>query len=537
MIRRLLLGVAACGLAVVAFLPAPARGQSSSGAATEGIRDPDVMNLYNSAVEMIGQGQYRDAIAALNQVILKDGSFPDAYLRKGDALKAMEDYQAAGNAYSRALEFNANSAEAYNGRGECYMEMSPPAYDLAINDFTNSLNLNRGNAQALSNMGHVLVESQQNPNDAIRYLNEALAINDQDGRAYRDRGLARALLREFDKALADLTKAVEVDGSDYENFATLASIHSYQEDYAAEIEDYTHAIETYKPKHMGEPEQFVRGYILRADARLKLAEKETDPAKRAAVLEDVLGDCDAVLAIYPDRYPESGYAMYRRGRAERMLERYSDAINSFKNAIQIVPAGQDIDYLSDAYLYRGICWYYIGSLPLARGDFEQASSLGGGFQDPRIFLWIGITYHKEGDYRRAIDAYSQAIAKSPGFALAHVNKGRAYMDLQEYDKAIASFNNAIRTEPDVGANYYNVGMANIKLENYERAVEFLNLALRQKDPTSDMYRAMAMALRGLGRDGLADEYERQAEHPGAAPPPPVTTGATSAPTASAPAVQ
>jgi tetratricopeptide (TPR) repeat protein len=528
MIHRMLFGVALCAVAAASLAPRVVQAQGAAEDAGALVRDPDVERFYNEGVGLLEEKKYGEAITALNKAIAIDGAYPEAYLAKGDALKAMEDFQAAAQAYARALEFDSNSAAAFNGRGECFMELGD--YNMALNDFTNALNLDRSNAAALSNMGHVLV-TNQNPTDAMRVLDEALAIRPDDARALRDRGLAHALMREFNDAVVDLKKAVEVDALDYENYATLATVYQFQDDFASASDALSKAIETYKPKKRTDPPSFTVGYIYRADALLRVAEKETDQVKRTAALEGVIADANAVLATYEDRFPESGRALFRRGRAERLLERYSDAVNSFTKAIQLVPAGQDIEYISDAYLYRGICWYYIGSLDLARGDFEQASSLGSGFQDPRIYLWIGFTHHRQGDFRQAVDAYSQAVAKSPLFALAHVNKGRAYMDLREYNKAIESFNKAIRSEPDVGDYYYYVGVAYIKLDDFEKAKDFLDLALLQKDPTPKMYRAMAIALRGLGKDELAEQYDRQAETPGAA------VGATSTEAASPAGVQ
>jgi tetratricopeptide (TPR) repeat protein len=511
---------------------APALAQLEGSASSTTLHSREAEAMYEDGVRLLGESKYSEAISALNNALrMESGAYPEAHLAKGHALKAKGDYPEAANAYSQVLQYDANSAEAYNGRGESYMEMSPPVYDLALSDFQNALNLNRMDAAALSNMGHVQVTIGQNPQDAIRVLDEALELRSDDARAYRDRGLARAMLREFDKATADLNKAVEADPTDYENYGTLATIHQFQEDYAQAADALTKAIENYKPKKTGEPDTYITGYIFRADVRLKLAETETDAAKRTAALEGVIADANAVLSVYEDRFPESGYALFRRGRAERMLERYADAITSFKEAIQLVPPGQDINYIADAYLYRGISWYYIGSLDLARGDFEQASSVGDGFQDPRVFLWIGFTYHRQENYRQAIDYYSQAIAKSPKFALAHVNKGRAYMDLREFNKAIESFNNAILSEPDVGDNYYFVGRVYIQLEEYQKAVDFLTLALRQKNPKPEMYRAMGEALRGLGRDELAEQYDQQAGGPAR------DAGAARADAAETPAVQ
>jgi tetratricopeptide (TPR) repeat protein len=533
MIRRNLLFAAAAAGVLAGFGQASAQVQDVlGGAPASATHAIEAVQSYEEGARLLGEEKYAEAVSALNNALrIESGNYPEAHLAKGHALKAMEDYSGAANAYSQVLQYDSSSAEAYNGRGECYMESSPPVYDLALSDFQNALNLNRTDPTALSNLGHVLVAISQSPLDAIRVLDEALELRSDDARAFRDRGLARAMLREFDKAILDLNKAVELNPTDYENYGTLATIYQIQEEYGLSVDALTKAIENYAPKKEGEPETYISGYIFRADARLRLAETTTNQAERTAALEGAIAGANSVLDLYDDRFPESGYALFRRGRAERMLERYADAITSFKEAIQLVPPAQDVNYLSDAYLYRGICWYYIGSLDLARGDFEQASSMGGGFQDPRVYLWIGFTYHRQENYRQAIDYYSQAIAKSPLFALAHVNKGRAYMDLREYNKAIESFNNAIRSEPDVGDHYYMAGRAYIQLADFQKAVDFLNLALRQRNPKPEMYRAMAEALRGLGRNELADQYERQAGGPAR------DAGAARAEAVEAPAVQ
>ncbi len=87
------------------------------------------------------------------------------------------------------------------------------------------------------------------------------------------------------------------------------------------------------------------------------------------------------------------------------------------------------------------------------------------------------------------------------------------MDLKEFDKAIESFNSAIRSDPSVGEYYYNVGLAYNKLQDYQKASDFLNLAIHKDNPQPKMYREMAVALRGLGRNELATEYDQKAAAP------------------------
>ena len=479
------------------------------------IRDPDAEAAYQEGTKLAEEKKYGEAIAAFNKALSLDSTYVDALVGKGDALRAMEDYKSAAAVYTEVLNYDANSAAAYNGRGESLMNSSPPQIDLALNDFYNALNLDNNNAVVLSNIGHILVNNQvagqTDPTAALRVLDSALAINDKDGRAYRDRGLAHARIANYEKSIEDLKKAVEVDPGDYENFSTLATVYMFREDYEPAIEAVSKAIEAYKPKLMTDPVIFVDGYLMRADAHQRLGYQETDPDKRKAAFEGAVADADAVLKEFKDRPPQNGIAYYRRGRALRMLDQYAQAIDSLTDAIQAVAQTQDPGYVADAYFYRGICWHYMGSESLARGDFTQASATGSGFSDPRVYLWIGYTYHLEEDFREALRWYSQAIAKDPNYTLAHVNRGRAYMDLKEYRKAIDSFNNAVRTEPNVGEHYYDVAYAYTKLEDYQKAVGFFDLALLKDNPQPKMFRGMADALRKLGRDELAREYDEKAD--------------------------
>ncbi len=499
------IGVAALALALFGVGVPPAFAQEGTS-----VIDPDIEALKVRGDELLGQGQYAEAAEAYNQAILANPQYIEAMIGKGNALKAMADYDGARTAYSRALNLRNELPEAWNGRGEVYIEMSPPSYDLALQDFTYALQFEPRNPRILSNFGHVVVSLGTDPVTAIARLTEALALNPDDARAYRDRGRAHVQLQDFENAIADLQRASDVEPGNYENYSTLAVVYQYMEDFPSAIGAISSAIANYQPERPTEPKTYLVGYLTRAQYRLTLAERETDPETRTSVLEGILADADAVLDAVSSRTTTAGQAYFLRGRAERMLERFSDAVDSLTRSIQVAIVAQSVDYLSQALLYRGICWYYIGSLELARGDFEQAASVGSGFGDPRIPLWIGITYHRDGNFRAAVESYSEAIAKAPSFSLAHLNKGRAYMDLGEYRKAIKSFSDAIRTEPDVGDHYYNVGLAYIQLDEFQKAVDFLNLAIRQDNPKPKYYSQMAVALRGIGRDDLAPEYERRA---------------------------
>ena len=384
---------AICGAAAVLFSQSSIQAQEAD-ATGEVMWPQEALTATEAGMQLLAEEKWREALAKFNEAIAIEGAYPVAWFGKGEALREMEDYQSAANAYSQAIDRDPSAAAAYNGRGECFLELQQ--VDLAANDFNNALERAPSDPKVLSNIGHIMVNYSRGDataiSTAIRRLDDAIAGNPEDARAYRDRGFAKAMLREFDKAEADLQQAAEIDPADHENFAVLANVYLFQDDYAKAVDALTKAIDAYKPEKRGDPEVFVTGYTLRADARLKLAEKEKDAAKAEALLKAVVADADLIVEKFEGRQPEEGRAYFRKGRALRMLKQYSDAVNAFTRAVSDAQ-GQDAEYMADALMYRGICWYYMGESDLARGDFEQASATGTGYQDPRVFLWIGFTHH------------------------------------------------------------------------------------------------------------------------------------------------
>ena len=152
-------------------------------------------------VRLLGEKKYKEALVQFNLAIAADNTFPEAWLGKGDALKAQEDFQGAAGAYSQAIDRDPNLAAAFNGRGECMLELQQ--LDAASTDFNYAMEKAPNDPKILSNIGHILVNYSRDAAaaiTAIRRLDDAIAGNPEDARAYRDRGYAHALLREFDKA-------------------------------------------------------------------------------------------------------------------------------------------------------------------------------------------------------------------------------------------------------------------------------------------------------------------------------------------------
>ena len=477
-------------------------------------RDPQAEAAYAEGIQQLEQENWAEAVAAFSNAIGIDGTdtFARAFVGRGDALRGMGDYPTALESYLQATRIyeaappSPEAARAYNGRGICYRETDQ--IDLAINDFDTAVQMDRESAEIAANYGDLLVQIGDAPR-ALGYLDQAIELDPNNAEAYRNRGLAHAEIQEFEEATRDLARSVEINPENYETHAALAGIYIVQNMYVPGIDAISQAIVHYEPQQSSDPDTFIQGYLRRAEMQFNLALlEETPPEERDSLFRAVIADTDRVLEEFPDSYPNSGFALHQRGLALRMQERFSEAIKALTDAIQMVPAGRGSRYTANAYLKRGICWHYQGQNSLARGDFEQAAGIS--FEDPLPHLWIGFTHAQEGNYRDAIESYGEAIAKSPIFPAPYVNRGLAYMQLGDYQKAVDNFNEAIRNEPTEADHFYKRGVAHLRLEEYQKAFDSFVLASLNDEKSAPPLRGAAIALRGLGRDSLASQYESRA---------------------------
>ncbi len=475
------------------------------------IQDPEAVAAVERGVALMEGGNWEEAFERFTQAIKLDPTYADAFVGMGDALRALEDYQAAIGYYRQALDINPKLASAYNGRGVCFREIGD--INMAANDFDNASQLDRKNPDIAANWGDVLINNVGDPTRAMRYLDAAIELDPENAKAYRNRGLAHMRLRDFEAAIEDLNKSIEVDPEDFETYTTLSSVYLNEQEFLLAMDALSQAIETYKPEESSDPDSFINGYLQRAKTGLDLAKlDETTEARRQELYQAAISDSDAVLEEFPDRYPESGLALYQRGLALRLQGKLGEAIKSLTDAIQLAPPGEEGSYVSEAYLKRGICWHYQEQSSLARGDLEQSAAIN--FEDPLPHLWIGFTYAQEEKFREAIDNYGEAISRNGSFPRVYVNRGLAYMHLKQYKKGVDNFNEAIRTEPNEhlkARHFYMRGIAHLKLGEDQKAFDSFHLATLNDETYKPAFHQAAEASKRLGQPGLSEQYEKRAK--------------------------
>lgn len=112
---------------------------------------------YLRGVSNAALRQDQEAINDYNNVLKQQPNFVDGYFARGIVKMTMANYDAAIEDYSQVIRLDRTFAEAYNNRGFCYVRKKKKEYELAIRDFTESINqghdekylvyTNRGDAQ------------------------------------------------------------------------------------------------------------------------------------------------------------------------------------------------------------------------------------------------------------------------------------------------------------------------------------------------------------------------------------------------------
>ena len=134
------------------------------------------------------------------------------HLQKGLNLDSQNRYDEAISEYTKAIELNPNSEAAYLNRGNDYVRKLQ--FDLAIADFNKAIELNPNDEAAYLARGNAYINKGFRDSAvyifAIADFSKAITLNPNDAVAYDNRGYAYALNKQYDLAVPDLNKAIQL---------------------------------------------------------------------------------------------------------------------------------------------------------------------------------------------------------------------------------------------------------------------------------------------------------------------------------------
>jgi tetratricopeptide (TPR) repeat protein len=214
--------------------------------------------------------------------------------------------------------------------------------------------------------------------------------------------------------------------------------------------------------------------------------------------EKKFGDAIPLLESQVKQTPDDVRAHFFLGVAYRMVNRLDDAIKSFTMAADL--AG-DVPEAGEIHLRRGIAWLHKGEYRIAHADFETAAGMIA--NDPRPELWKGIALVKQNKIRDSITAYSTALRYEPRYETALMNRGLAYLAIEEADMAVADFDEVIRINPESALAFHRRGVALGRQGDFAGAIESYTAAIRLDSKLAEAYFNRGLLLQRMGQSGRA----------------------------------
>ena len=238
-------------------------------------------SLLEKARRCLGQGQWDEAIAAGNLAI-KIQPQAEAYLIMGQAWQGMDKAEEAIGCYQKAIEFNSDLRDAYQGwvwalqrvgKAEEAEELSYKALiqhpkwftaeefcalakgylaegktEKGVGCYRQAVKLNSQLWEAYFCLGQIF-SSQQQWEEAVGYYRQAVELNNKSIGSYYGLGQALAEKGEWQEAIACYQKVIELDGqggNSPEEKVDIWEVYNHLGDGLQELGQIEEAVEAYR---------------------------------------------------------------------------------------------------------------------------------------------------------------------------------------------------------------------------------------------------------------------------------------------------
>ena len=248
---------------------------------------------------------------------------------------------------------------------------------------------------------------------------------------YRRRGGGYMYLKEYERAIADFDRALELDPNNIQAYLNRGRLYFGLKQYQEAIANLEHAIKL-------DPDNgtayFYLGLVYRA-----LNEHQ-----------QVIAKFDRIVELNPN----SPIVYRRRGRTYSLFDEYERAIADFNRALELDPNS------IGAYGSRGQAYNHFEEHQLAIADFNRILELES--QSAWAYHIRGRTYLEHlKEYQRAIEDFNRTIELDPKYSWAYDGKGLAYLLLKDTKSAKANYVAGWEQDLDVTTTQLDHGWAGI----------------------------------------------------------------------------
>jgi tetratricopeptide (TPR) repeat protein len=227
------------------------------------------------------------------------------------------------------------------------------------------------------------------PERALKDLSRAIQLDSFNAWSFVQRGLTFVQITEYDRALQDYDQALRIQPDYAWAFAVRGDVYYSLSNYERAIADYNQAIVN---------ESGSGNEALGLTALIEVRFDRGRALARSGDFDQAIRDFDACIAHDP-RWNE---ALRERGLAYTYMRQHERAFRDFDQAVK---GGPDIVALA----LRGAIYSERGELDLALEDYNTALRLAPG--DPWLLDGRGRVHAKKGEYFEAIADFNESARK------------------------------------------------------------------------------------------------------------------------------
>lgn len=293
------------------------------------------------------------------------------------------------------------------------------------------------------------------------------------------RGFSYLKKNQFDPAIQDFTKAIQLDPDNAWALANRGNAYFNKRQYDLAMHDYD---ESLKLNPAGYATLFYgRGAIL-------LTHGDSDHA---------IEQFSQAISLQPE-FPE---ALNNRGIAFFNNGQFSHAIEDYGKALQLRP-----NYLS-ALVNRGNAYAAKNQYDSAIKDYDKAIELQ---PAPAAYRNRGNAYRADGNFDKAISDLNASLRLQQSTG-ALDDRGDTYLELGQSARALQDFSEAVRAQPDDPDAFQARGRAEFDLGQWDGAITDFqkSLALDPSNPYAFIWLRLANAR--AGKPGAGDPAQQASQ--------------------------
>jgi len=169
---------------------------------------------YNKGIELKGKQDYKGALAAFKNTILKKADYNEAYYQAGGCCNVLEKYEDAVDLLKKFTPKTDNEKKnKSNELGLSYYKLQRATE--AIIEYKNTIEIFPKDGIALRGLGSVYYEIAEDHDNALEYFEKAIKEDEEDSKPiYYKLGWLYNDKERYDDAIKIMLKAIEYDSED-----------------------------------------------------------------------------------------------------------------------------------------------------------------------------------------------------------------------------------------------------------------------------------------------------------------------------------